>query len=85
MAAAAILEAVDHSAFVTFEHSMFFLVCVSNFIKSGRNCPFYSIHFNFQNGGGGHLETWRTSPAFVISELGMLFLVCVSICIKIGW
>jgi hypothetical protein len=39
MAAAAILEAVDHSAFLTFEPSMFFLVCVSNFIKIGSQLP----------------------------------------------
>jgi hypothetical protein len=34
-AAAAILKAVDHFRFVTFELNIFFFVCVSNFIKIG--------------------------------------------------
>jgi hypothetical protein len=28
----------------------------------GGNCPFYSMHLNFQHGGGGHLESSRSLP-----------------------
>jgi hypothetical protein len=31
-------------------------------LKLGDNCQFYSIHLNFQCGGGGHLENWPTLP-----------------------
>jgi hypothetical protein len=55
MAAAAILKIAFTSGIMNFELSMFFLVCV--------NCPFYSIHLNFQHGGGsGHLESGRSLP-----------------------
>jgi hypothetical protein len=62
MAAAAILKFGLTSAFVIFKLSMFFLVCVLIFIKSDGNCPFYSTLFNFQYGGGGHLEIWPPLP-----------------------
>jgi hypothetical protein len=47
MAAAAILKFGLHSVFVIFKLSMFFLVCVQFSSKSDGNCPFYSIHLNF--------------------------------------
>jgi hypothetical protein len=61
MAAAAILKLDLRLCFCDFSNS----ACVSYSLyqfssNSGGNCPFYSIHFNFQHGGGGHLETWST-------------------------
>jgi hypothetical protein len=44
--------AAHHLEIVTFALSMLLLVCV----------PIFILHFNFQNGGGGHLKFSLTLP-----------------------
>jgi hypothetical protein len=58
MAAAAILKLDGpHFRYCDFQTQHAFLRLRINFsFKSDVNCPFYSIHLNFQHGGGGHLE-----------------------------
>jgi hypothetical protein len=37
--------------------------------KSGGNCAFYSTHFKFENGGGGHLEIGSALPLLLFLTL----------------
>jgi hypothetical protein len=65
MAAAAILKLDLHFRNCDFQTQHVFLSLCTNFSsKSDGNCPFYSIHLNFQHGGGGggHLESGRSLP-----------------------
>jgi hypothetical protein len=62
-AAAAILKFGLHLRFFDFFNSARFSYSVYQFSsKSDDICPFYSIHLNFQYGGGGHLESDRSLP-----------------------
>jgi hypothetical protein len=48
------------SALVIAKLSMSVLVLYQILSKLGDNCPFFSIHLNFQNGSIGHLGIWPT-------------------------